>query len=1055
MRSTLRQPIRRTMRFQGFLFAALLTGLVLPPGAAATGVEPATVPVGQARQVLLPPDAADKQAYFRPGGLYLSYLPPVTGPEKESAGQAPPPASRSGPSPKLAPEPAPDPPLAVALTAGGLALVADAQGGLDVIDLQVEAAPRRLGRLKKGERYHQIVTRETAETPLAYAAAARRLDIIDLSKPERPRIIGRYHPRTAIKALAVGEDVAALLTEGHLQLVSVKRPSRPRQLARLALSFPGETLALDGDVLYLAAGDQGLLVVDISDPRKPRVLKQYLTTGPVLDLALRGRTALLAGGGHGVTLIDVSDPGRPRWLGSHQQLGTVQHVRALPGGRALVANAQQQLFVLDVASPAMPSLIAALNLPQPLLDSVAHDPPLLLLNDGLARLAGDSQPPQLSNEGLDFGQGVNYGGQRRLVLRDGIAYVADWFSGIHLYDLRNPRRPRLLSSLHTPGSPKGIVVRGELAYVADDDHGLQVVDISDPLAPRIVANLATPGLAYTPFLAGDLLFLASHRGGFQIIDLYDPRSPELIVSVDTPGKAWAIQVQKDLAYVADDEAGLLIYDVLDPEKPHLLGRFAPGTAAEDVIIDGNIAYVAFFDDGLYVLDVSDPEAPKSVAHLATPGNARGLARRGNRLYIADWLAGVHVVDITSPYRARIVGSYDTEGAAWGLRVDGPYAFVADWWGGFTVLDVSRPARPRLAGSYLHADAVAQVTTRGQYAYVAKGDDGLQVFDINNPLNPTWITGVDVPAAHGVALYRDRAYVALADGIAVVDIGNPFQARLLEILRLDHPVRILRPAGSRLYAGGRSRLSLIDPESGRITPLDTSDMDAPLADMAIQGDTLYLLGSDGTLRAYAPDGPGRSRTVHRLRKDGEPRLLRAAGERLFVGLSGEGILILRRVGGRLVETGFIPLAEPLLDLQIDARRLFAVTAEKRVLAYAIGSGGEPADAWRYLTEYRTLGDIRRLHLHDDILYLAGSRDLIAIQRLPDIEVTGTRAVLPATLPTGSYDLVVRDDGGRVLATHPNALTVALPRFRQPRFTMEDLEKALRQHRAAEPPPRPSR
>ncbi len=1048
MRPAVRQPIWQTMRTRRLLLVALLTGLIHPAGATATGVEPATVPVGQAHQVLLPPDAAGKQAYFRPGGLYLSYLPPVSVPETEEPPAAP------------QPDPPPDTPLAVALTAGGLALLADARGGLDVIDLRTEAAPRRLGRLKKGGPYHQIVTRDTAETSLAYAAAAKRLDIIDLSKPEKPRIIGRYHPRTAIKALAVGDGVAVLLAEGHLQLVSVKRPARPRQLARLALSFPGETLALDGDVLYLAAGEQGLLIVDISDPRKPRVLKQYLTTGPVLDLALRGRTALLAGGGHGLTLIDVSDPARPRWLGSHQQLGTVEHVRALAGGRALAANAQRQLFVLDVASPAMPSLIAALNLPQPLLDSVAHDPPLLLLSDGLARLTGDGQPPQLSNEGLDFGQGVNYGGQRRLVLRDGIAYVADWFSGIHLYDLRDPRRPRLLSSLHTPGSPKGIVVRGELAYVADDDHGLQVVDISDPLAPRIVANLATPGLAYTPFLEGDLLYLASHRGGFQIIDLYDPRSPELIVSVDTPGKAWAIQVQKDLAYVADDEAGLLIYDVLDPEKPRLLGRFAPGTAAEDVIIDGNIAYMAFFDDGLYVLDVSDPEAPKSVAHLATPGNARGLARRGNRLYVADWLAGVHVVDITSPYRARIVGSYDTEGAAWGLQVEGPYAFVADWWGGLTVLDVSRPARPRLAGGYLHADAVAQVATRGQYAYVAKGEDGLQVFDINNPLNPTWVTGVDMPTAHGVVLYRDRAYVALADGIAVVDIGNPFQARLLEILRLDHPVRILRRAGSRLYAGGGRRLSLIDTGAGHITPLDITDMDAPLADMAIHGDTLYLLGSDGTLRAYAPDRPGRARSVHRVGKAGEPRLLRAAGRRLFLGLSGEGIVILRRDGDRLVETGFIPLAEPLLDLQIDAHRLFAVTAEKRVFAYAIDpgvieSGSKSTAAWRYLTEYRTLGDIRRLHLHGDILYLAGSRDLIAIQQLPEITVTGATATLPPALPTGSYDLVVRDDSGRLLATHPNALTVALPRFRQPRFTMEDLEKALRQHRAAEPPPRPAR
>ncbi len=986
--------------------ALLLAGATLSE--AAPVVSPATVTIGKPwqAQLMINGPAADRQTYFRPGGLHLEQSLPLQGAQA----------------------------LAVQ---GSLALVAEARGGMAVIDLGGSGQHHLVGRFKSRNKYEKVV----AQGGYAYLTTGKTLDIVTLNDPARPRAAGRYHARAPIKALAVRKGLAVLLADEELLLVDVSRPQRSRLLARLALSFPAAALTLQDDTLYLAAGEQGLLTIDISDPHSPRISGQYLTSGPVLDLDVRNKLALLANGEHGITLLDVSKPQRPRWLGSHQQLGDVRRVHTLHAGQALAINSHNELLLLDIGSPAMPSLISALPLRQPLAGFVVGtDRPLLLLEDGLASLDTAALPPQISNEGLDFGQGVNYGGQRRLVLRNGIAYVADWFSGIHIYDIGDPRQPRLLSSLHTPGSPKGIVVRDDIAYVADDDHGLQVVDIGDPRQPRLIANLATPGLAYTPLLVGDLLYLASHRGGFQIIDVSDPAAPQLLASLDTPGKAWSIQVQKDLAYVADDESGLLIYDVFDPKAPRLVGRFSPGTAAEDVLIDGNIAYVAFFDDGLYVLDVSDPSKPRSVVHLQTPGNARGLERQGNHLYIADWLAGIHVVDISSPFRARIVGSYDTEGAAWGLRVAGNYAFVADWWGGLFVLDVSRPNRPRLAGSYLHHDPVAQIASRGKYAYVANGRDGLQVFDINNPLNPTWVTGVDLPDARSVVLHDNHAFVALPRGIAVVDIGNPFQVRLLDILPLAHPVELLRRGGRFLYAAAGKDISIIDSATLQISH---SAVPGGIADLWADENDLFILGRDGMIRDYPAADLRRPSMTRRLTETGGKGLLRVAGKRLYVYQEDSGIHILRRDTGGLVDAGHIPLDAPLLDMQANAQRLYAVTDDKRILVYGMGDNG----SWRTLSEYRTLNPIARLHLNGNTLYLGGSRHIIAIQDLPEIDIAGDTAQLPPTLPAGAYDLVIRGTNGAIVQRHPNALTVALPRFKQPSFTMEDLQKVLKQRRAA--------
>ena len=85
----------------------------------------------------------------------------------------------------------------------------------------------------------------------------------------------------------------------------------------------------------------------------------------------------------------------------------------------------------------------------------------------------------------------------------------------------------------------------------------------------------------------------------------------------------------------------------------------------------------------------------------------------------------------------------------------------------------------------------QTQVKGDYIYAANGAGGLQIFDIKNPLNPTWVTGVDLDSdATGVTLDGDRAYVALADKTtAVIDISNPFTAKLIDTRKKDTPGNI--------------------------------------------------------------------------------------------------------------------------------------------------------------------------------------------------------------------------------------------------------------------------
>ena len=445
-----------------------------------------------------------------------------------------------------------------------------------------------------------------------------RLIQIDIHDRDHPHLMYSIETGAAISAMSWhGNRVYLLLDKNNLQTVEVSKSSKPRALIRQHIENPALSLASDGKYIFIAEGDNGLAILDANSGK---LISRYQTTGPAQDVAIQKGLAFIAQGNSGLVILDVRNPRTPVWIGSHSKLGNVKHV-AVKYDRVLLGNERGQLSMIDVSRPEMPTTFDTYSLHSEV-RAIALPGHESLVASGrlLQKIDFTNQAPQISNEGLDVGRGVNFGGERRAFIDGKVAYVADWFSGIHLYDISRPDHPTLLSSFHTPGSSKGITVHDGIAYVADDDHGLEIIDVHNPLQPKLISNLPTPGLAYIPKLVGDTLYLAGHRGGLQIIDVHDPTKPQLLTTVETPGMAWGIAVENKKAYVADDQGGLLVIDVGDPQHARLLGQFNPGGRAEDVLIRDGIAYLSFFDQGLYIVDVHDPAKPRQLAQhkLKTP-----------------------------------------------------------------------------------------------------------------------------------------------------------------------------------------------------------------------------------------------------------------------------------------------------------------------------------------------------------------------------------------------------------------------------------------------------
>jgi len=1024
------------MKPRVFCGAWALAGLALPgllPGAQITGVSPAVIEANKptALAVTVEGWAPGMQLALAPDGPALSH--------------------------RLA---LPESPRALAV-AGRLAYVAGAGGRLRVAEFPEEGAARILGEFQtpRGE----ITALTLFQNRLLAAVEGFGLLVLDVGNPAAPRELAQFPLTQPVQNIVVtADEVYLLLGERDVVRLDLADPGRAphigRAAARWTLPLPARALAVRG-AQAVTAGPEGVALVELG-VAGARLLDTYRTSGQPRSLTLQGERVLVDDGPGGLVALELAD-GHLRWLGSHNKRGAIDAMTAA-AERAWVVLDSHTLLNLGLENPRLPRSGAAYFSPEPVLAVAAEgDAVLVATLMGVERIDFGTEIRITPGQAAGLSpEGVNWGGSRRGVIRDDILYVADWFSGLHLYDIREPERPRHLGNYHTPGSSKGVALMDHYALVGDDDQGLQIIDISDPRNPRWVsevapAEMATLGLAYTMKRVGERLYLADHRGGFHIIDLSDIRHPRRLGGFDTPSKAWAIDVAGDIAYVADDSAGLLVFDVADPAHPTPLGAFNPGGTAEDVVIRDGLAYVAFFKGGFYILDIGDPRHPRELGHVPIPGNARGIQLAGDLAYVAGWESGLQVVDISRPKTPRIIGSFDTPGAAWGVNVAGDFAYVLDWWGGIEVLDVSEPARPREVGRYHGRGMLQGLRAAGNYLFAASGAAGLQVFDIKNPLNPIWVTGVDMMGeAVDVWSEDDKVYVAAGDGgVAVLDGLDPFYTRQLGLLDTPGAATQVRARNDYLYiADSRAGLLVADARDPRHPQL-VARYPYRANDLWLDEAGLYLADAEGVQLFAIGDG-GRLAPMARVAIEGGVSLLRAQGDVLAAATPAGEVRLLKRTAEGFERLGRFAPGEAVRDIQLDGNSLYVVGANSGLMVVDVSSPERPV----LTTLYPAAGVHTRLAITNGAAFLAGETRLASVTLLPLVaplppvsgDTDAPKLQLPAGLPAGRYRLLLVTPEGerRILPTMLEARPVP---SNKPGFNLESIRRLLKQ--PLKPPPDP--
>lgn len=591
---------------------------------------------------------------------------------------------------------------------------------------------------------------------------------------------------------------------------SPSRPLLPPVAAELIGQIGGATYALaaSGPYVYLGVGPR-VLVLDVANPAAPQQIGQSAALPAVVqDVRLSGSLLIVALGEAGVQVLDVSTPAAPTLAGKLDTSGDIRRL-ALAPGRIYATDSTGSLQIIGLTDADHLSWLGA-YLGQA--RHVAAAGSMVYLLRGTSMLLLDAANP--ANPALvGIYQSTAY--LEAVTVVNGLAYLAAGADGLEIVNVTNPAAPARSSHLLTPGASKAIAVDGAFAYLAADQEGLQVVDIQDAAAPALAGSYAYAAIGSALTVSSGHAFVAGKDQNLVMVDVSQPAAPARAAAFDLPAAVKRVRLDGTRAYLADADDGLWIMDITDAANPAPLGLYDTPDTPNNVTLDGAIAYVADGDSGLQILDVTDPGQPTLLGSYDTAGYAFDVAISNTLAYVADG-PRFSVIDVSQPATPTLVTVLGLRDAR-SVDIVGDMMYVADFRAprGLRIFSLANPAAPVLLATYPYDGAAGEARVRNGVATIAQ-TVGLETASVISPTAPARLASMPLPGnSHSLALAQSWAFVACGSGgLQIVDVSDPAQPLVTGLFAAP---------GSARGVDVQNDLAFVAADSGglhvvRVTPL---------------------------------------------------------------------------------------------------------------------------------------------------------------------------------------------------------------------------------------------
>ncbi|MGH2756520.1 MAG: LVIVD repeat-containing protein [Actinomycetota bacterium] len=321
--------------------------------------------------------------------------------------------------------------------------------------------------------------------------------------------------------------------------------------------------------------------------------------------------------------------------------------------------------------------------------------------------------------------------------------------GLHIFDTKKMKE---IAFLHCPGTDNDVeLVKPGLVAMAFSQNqcapsagtGIMLIDVKNPQKPRIISSLNTnaahtmkpfPGGKYIYMAAGNLTGSASR--GTVIVDVSNPLKPKLAPEamdvMDCHDVSFSItEEDRQLGFCAGavGTGEVQIWDVSDPLKPTIISRivnpaiqYSHYAIANDdgtlLAIDDEAAFAHDCNTGqsptgrVWIYDITDPQIPIPQGSFAPPAGRGGNPMHANIGTFPGWVASWCL----------------SHGLDWHPKK--PFVAVTWFTAGVSVIDATDPTRPA-EYAYFDSDDSATYSALWHGGYLATNDHmrGLDLFEV--------------------------------------------------------------------------------------------------------------------------------------------------------------------------------------------------------------------------------------------------------------------------------------------------------------------------------------
>ena len=421
-------------------------------------------------------------------------------------------------------------------------------------------------------------------------------------------------------AQVVGNRLYAI-GQGNLYIMDITDALKPKLLGKLSgLGFTRQIFIKD-NIAYITSRQDGLWIADISNDKQPTLISHYDTVEMATGIWVSGDLVYIATRCYGVETVDVSDPKNPRHV-SMLKTGEAQSCWARDNLLYIGDWHPKKLLIADMKDPRNPEIISEAEI-----DGYGDGGCLR----GNICYAGTGHHSR--NKNKEEAEGAGH--------------------GLDLFDVSNPREPRLLSRVKFPrvyciyNDMWCARVAGDYCIAADTWNGLFVVNVKDPSHASIVAHAQLPKLPDKDqcdpvagiALAKDVIYAAGIYTGLYVVPAPGLSSP-VVPEKDTP------PVLKPRPAKAEPHPDFLTYRT--------------GGQISSLDLQGDVAWLSCGHSGIHAVKLTDKEIKPLTSHMGKD-DVSYVNLCGDLLYAAENKAGMAIYKIGKDYSLKEIGRLEMKG----------------------------------------------------------------------------------------------------------------------------------------------------------------------------------------------------------------------------------------------------------------------------------------------------------------------------------------------------------------------------------------------------------